>query len=230
MTGILAMRLRPPRAFAKRLPWRIALRLALALAAIAAGAPAIAQTAYPPCEPPTASEYLLMVRRPDSEAEVQLYEALPETVGAAVCDYLGEPVVRLSGFPTLAIAEAWSEFLRDRLGQSAFIVGPSPAGAAATAGGGFAPRPLGLGYAVLVDYFNRPQLADTLREATGDRVGVAAYGQRPYLLAGFEADAAAANRLLRQLSDRGFSSLLVDGRQVMLLRPDAASVGGDSGP
>lgn len=82
----------------------------------------------------------------------------------------------------------------------------------------YKPQPLGPGYAVLVDYFNQPELASQVQGALGRTVGLVAYGQRPYLLAAYTADQAAANSTLQTLSGRGFWAIVVDSRRVVLLR------------
>ncbi|NJL00100.1 MAG: hypothetical protein HC910_05850 [Spirulinaceae cyanobacterium SM2_1_0] len=83
----------------------------------------------------------------------------------------------------------------------------------------YTPRPLGAGYAVLIDYFQQPELARTVQQAVGAEIGLAAHFTRPYLLAAHTSDATAAQALLLELSDRGFSALLVNSNQVMLLTP-----------
>lgn len=82
----------------------------------------------------------------------------------------------------------------------------------------FNPRPLGVGYAVLVNYFNRPELAVQVYQLLGTEVGLVSYGQRPYLLAIHTADQVAANATLQKLTDRGFLAMVVDSRRVTLLR------------
>jgi hypothetical protein len=82
----------------------------------------------------------------------------------------------------------------------------------------FNPQPLGAGYAVLVDYFSQPDLAVQVRQLAGREIGLASYGQRPYLLAIYTADPAIANATLQALTDRGFWAMVVDSRRVTLLR------------
>jgi len=53
-------------------------------------------------------------------------------------------------------------------------------------------------------------------------VGLVAYAQRPYLLAAYTPDLAAANTLLQTLSGRNFTALIVDGRSTILLTPVVA--------
>jgi hypothetical protein len=72
---------------------------------------------------------------------------------------------------------------------------------------------------VLVNYFNRPELAASVRQITTHNVGLVAFEQQPYLLAGHTTDAAAASTLLRTLSERGLTAAIVDGRRAVLLTP-----------
>lgn len=88
----------------------------------------------------------------------------------------------------------------------------------------FAPQPLGTGYVVLVDYFNRPEVAADLQQALTTRVGVAVYQQRPYLMAAYTADLGVAANVLRTLSDRNFSAMILDSRKVVLLSPSVAGL------
>ncbi|MEA5621167.1 hypothetical protein VB711_25515 [Cronbergia sp. UHCC 0137] len=80
------------------------------------------------------------------------------------------------------------------------------------------PKILGDGYAVLVDYFNRPELVNNVQKAVGGNVGFVSYGQRPYLLAVYTTNQREAYNTLKKLNEGGFFALLADGRKVMLLR------------
>ena len=82
----------------------------------------------------------------------------------------------------------------------------------------FNPQVLGNGYAVLVDYFNKPELASSIQKVTGGKIGFASYGQRPYLLAAFTTNQQEAYRTMQKLNEGGFFAVIVDGRKVMLLR------------
>lgn len=84
------------------------------------------------------------------------------------------------------------------------------------------PQPLDEGYAVLVDYFNQPEVAVQLQQLVGADVGLASYGQRPYLLVRYTKSEDQAHSALEDLSDRGFLTMVVDSRQVMLLSPVVA--------
>ena len=83
----------------------------------------------------------------------------------------------------------------------------------------FNPQPLDAGYAILVDYAERPELAAQIQQAVGKNVGLVSYGQRPYLLVMHTQDERSANSTLQTLSSNGFLAMMVDSRQVILLAP-----------
>ncbi|NEP59770.1 MAG: hypothetical protein F6K31_22645, partial [Symploca sp. SIO2G7] len=56
-------------------------------------------------------------------------------------------------------------------------------------------------------------------QVIGREVGLVVYTQRPYLLALHTQSEREANSKLQQLSDRGFTSIVVDSRSVILIRP-----------
>lgn len=103
-------------------------------------------------------------------------------------------------------------------------VAAAPVATAPTATSRYSPQPLGAGYAVLVDYGNRPEVAIELRQALSRDVGLVAYGQRPYLLAVQTADLAAANQVLQTLTGRNFTALIVDSQSAVLLTPVVAKL------
>lgn len=87
----------------------------------------------------------------------------------------------------------------------------------------FKPQALGSGYAVLVDYFSKPTLATQVQQLVGKAIGLAAYRQRPYLLAVHTTDQSLANLTLKALTERGFWAMVVDSRRVTLLRQSIAT-------
>jgi len=203
------------------------------------------QTAsYATCQPPAPSEYLLLVvtRTPDSQTQVQ--QLLPPNTTVGACTYLEDTVTRVGGFRTVERANAWAKYVTETTGLAAFVARPaetpqasptagtstpaaiskpqkptaSPSTAAKPNDSSYSPKPLGLGYAVLVDYQNQPEMAVKVRQILGKDLGLVSYGQRPYLLAVYTADSNAANTALQLLSDRGFWATLVDSRRVILLR------------
>lgn len=95
----------------------------------------------------------------------------------------------------------------------------NPDSAATSTSPAFNPQPLGAGYAVVVNYFNRPEIAANVRQVTSRDVGLVAYEQQPYLLAAFTNDAAFASTMLRTLSDQGLTAAIVDSRRAVLLTP-----------
>ncbi len=84
----------------------------------------------------------------------------------------------------------------------------------------FEPTLLAEGYAVLVDYGNQTSLVSLLRQLTKKPVGLASYGQRPFLMVDYTPDSKAALETLKTLDKSGFRTMLVDGRRVTLLTPD----------
>lgn len=90
----------------------------------------------------------------------------------------------------------------------------------------FAPKPLGSGYAVLVNYANRPEVAADVQQVTSQPVGLVSYNQRPFLLATHTTDPTAATAVLQSLNDRGFNAILIDSRSAVLLTPAVVGTGG----
>lgn len=105
---------------------------------------------------------------------------------------------------------------------------PAPTAAASpapSANPAFAPKPLGSGYAVLVNYANRPEVAADVRQVTSQPVGLVSYNQRPFLLAAYTADPAVATAVLQALNDRGFNAIIIDSRSAILLTPAVVGTG-----
>jgi len=192
---------------------------------------------YPSCQPPNPGEYLLLVVSKTAESQTLIRRTLPPSAPAILCHYLEDVVTRVGGFTTADTANAWARYLGETAGLTAIVVrsaDPASVQAAPTQTTApvttqpltarsptlpaFNPQPLGAGYAVLVDFFSRPELAAQVQQLLETEVGLASYGQRPYLLARYTNDPVAANALLQRLSDRGFWAMVVDSRRVTLLR------------
>lgn len=83
------------------------------------------QAAFPPCPPPQANEYLLLVRS-NTEAERNRVQALlPSNSTTMVCDYLSDTVVRAGGFTNLENANAWAQYMTEVEGLKAFVARPA---------------------------------------------------------------------------------------------------------
>lgn len=184
---------------------------------------AIAQQNIPVCQPPTAGEYLLLVVSPTANNQRQLRSALPNEIQTTTCQYLTETVTRIGGFKKIDDANRWARYINNIVGLSAIITTrptdtaqSQPASSPQTVS--YNPQVLGAGYAVLVDYYNRPELANNVQQAIGGNVGFASYGQRHYLLAVYTTNQQEAYSTLQRLNDRGFAAVLVDSRKVVLLR------------
>lgn len=178
---------------------------------------AVAQEVTTACQPPKVGEYLLLVVSPTTESQDQLRRALPSNISGTICQYLNDTVTRIDGFTQKDNANAQARYINDVVGLSAFVATLArekpPQNPPA-----YSPKPLGIGYAVLVDYFNNPEIAQQLRQVLGNDVGLVSYGQRPYIMAVHTSDRQNANSILQTLSDRGFFAMLVDSRKVMVLR------------
>ncbi|AFY41339.1 hypothetical protein [Nostoc sp. PCC 7107] len=180
-----------------------------------------AQQKIPVCQPPKPGEYLLLVITPTAEYQRQLRNALPNEISTTTCQYLTDTVTRIGGFNTIENANRWARYINNIVGLSAIIttkpaeVTQQPATVPTVS---YNPQPLGQGYAVLVDYYNRPELANSVQQVVGGNVGFASYGQRPYLLATHTTNQQQAYNTLQKLNERGFFAILVDSRKVVLLR------------
>jgi hypothetical protein len=236
------------------------------------GAVAQAQSA---CQPPRSNEYLLLVRNPQSDTQSKLRQLLPANAVLTPCTYgsgnSAESVVRVEGFASADVANAWAKYLSDQASLQAIVSSPtgsSNGGTAATpnppssnsgnsgsgnsgsgnsgsgnSGAGsfprpsttpstqptrpststgttYNPQPLGSGYAVLVSYFNRPEVASEVRKVTNRNVGLVSYEQRPYLLAAYGSQRNSAEAVLNRLKQEDFVVTLVDSQGVVVLTND----------
>ena len=201
--------------------------------------PAIAQKNLPICSPPNPGEYLLLVISPTQDNQQQLRSALPTEIETSVCNYTDKTVTRIPRFNKVDDANRWARYIQNVVGLSAIITTLPPqantqrtpqqnnpenkqqnpqATITTSRVNNYNPRVLGEGYAVLVDYSNRPELVEPLKKAVGGDVGFVSYGQRPYLLAVYTTNQKEAYNTLQRLSENGFLATLADGRQVVLLR------------
>jgi hypothetical protein len=179
-----------------------------------------------PCQPPAPGEYLLLVVSQTPQTQAQVKQLLPTSTNTNVCTYLNDVVTRAGGFRNAETADSWAQYLTQMAGLSAFVVkssgtaqpiapNPSPNPSAALA---YNPQVLGEGYAVLVNYLNQPELVPQVQQVVGQTVGLAVYQQRPYLLAIYAANQQDVSAVVQTLNSRGFSSMVVDSRQVWLLK------------
>jgi hypothetical protein len=202
--------------------------------------PVIAQQNLDNCQPPNVGEYLLLVVSPTTENQKQLRSALPTELKTVICKYNNQTVTRIGGFKKIDDANRWARYIQNIVGLSAIITTRTTAQAPQQAPQqvpqqapqqapqttlkvpiskiSYNPKILGEGYAILVDYFNRPEMVSSLQKAVGGDVGFVSYGQRPYLLAVYTTNQKEAYNTLQKLSESGFVAILADGRKVVLLR------------
>lgn len=194
--------------------------------------PVFAQQTTPNCQPPSAGEYVLLVISPTADNRNQLRSALPPEIKTLTCKYLNETVTRIGGFNKIDDANRWARYVNNIVGLSAIVATrPAVSNVEPTANRPtvtnvqqsqtvtYKPQALGAGYAVLVDYFNRPELATNVQQVVGGKVGLVSYGQRPYLLAVQTTNQKEAYNTLQKLTERGYFAILVDSSKVVLLRP-----------
>jgi hypothetical protein len=179
------------------------------------------QQDLPVCQAPNSGEYLLLVVSPTQNNQKQLRQALPSDLKTTTCRYLKDTVTRIGGFTKIDDANSWARYISNIVGLSAIITTrpsevaqnqPQPQAVS------YKPEQLGEGFAVLVDYYNRPEVVNQVRDVVRGDVGFVSYGQRPYLLAIYTNNQKEAYSTLEKLSNQGFFALLVDSRKVMLLR------------
>jgi hypothetical protein len=194
--------------------------------------PVIAQQNLTNCQPPNAGEYLLLVVSPTTENQKQLRSALPTELKTVTCKYNNQTVTRIGGFKNIDDANRWARYIQNIVGLSAIITTratqqapqqapqqvPQTTPKVPTSKITYNPKILGEGYAILVDYFNRPEMVSSLQKSVGGNVGFVSYGQRPYLLAVYTTNQKEAYNTLQKLSESGFVAILADGRKVVLLR------------
>ena len=189
--------------------------------------PVIAQQNFANCQQPNVGEYLLLVLSPTPENQKQLRAALPTEQKTVVCKYTNQIVTRVGGFTNIDDAKRLARYIQNIVGLSATITTrptepvtqlPQTIPNIQTPKITYNPKILGEGYAILVDYFNRPEMVSSLRKAVGGDVGFVSYGQRPYLLAVYTTNQKEAYNTLQKLSETGFVAILADGRKVVLLR------------
>ncbi len=203
----------------------------------AATIPVFAQSRLPACPPPVTQEYLLLVRGETEADRNKIASVLPAGNTVLVCEYLNETLVRAGGFDSLETVNAWATYMKTVAGFESFVSRPSQtaslppatrsnsstdrAAAPIARALAYQPQRLAPGYAVLVDYGKRPELATTVGQFVNP-VGLAVYQQRTYLLADYTSDAATAADTLQQLSDAQMAAILVDAQQVVQLVPEVA--------
>ena len=192
-----------------------------------------AQSRLPACPAPAAQEYLLLVRGETEAERRKIASVLPADNTVLVCEYLDEVLVRAGGFTSLETANAWATYMTTVEGYESFVSRPQAdqvansgstngATGSATAGtGDFRPLRLSVGYAVLVDYGDRPEIANAVSQVVRP-VGLAVYQGRAYLLAEYTRDPDSAAATLQRLSDAQTTAILVDAQQVVRLTPAVA--------
>lgn len=191
---------------------------------------AVAQSSIQNCQLPKPGEYLLLVESKTPRSRELVRQTVPNTTNLSVCRYSNNVVTRIGGFADAEEVQKWVRYLNDIVGLQAFLVEPPVVVQAASETASqrqtvvaqnipaFNPQPLGTGYAILVDFFNNPEIAEQVQRLVGKEVGLVSFAQRPYLLVLHTTNDTNATNTFQLLSDRGFFVMMVDGRKVTLLR------------
>ncbi|MBG0742790.1 MAG: hypothetical protein IV298_04770 [Cylindrospermopsis raciborskii KL1] len=180
--------------------------------------PVLSQSTLPVCQPPSGEEYLLLFLTPTANNQEQLRTVLPSELKSVTCKYLDQVVTRVGSFKKVEDANRWAKYVSNVIGLPAIIAQPRSEPPKPNYNYSYNPTLLGDGFAVLVDYFRRPELANNIQKIVGGNVGLVSYGERPYLLAVYTTNQTEAYRTLQKLNENGLFAILADGRKVVLLR------------
>lgn len=180
----------------------------------------VAQATIPDCQPPQTNQYLVLVRTTTEPAQNLVKSSISATpINSLVCKYQGETVTRVGDFNSLEDAQKWADYFNTTAKLSASVAISPNSSAAKKDYPPFQPQALNSGYAVLIDYFNRPEIALELRNLLGKDIALVAYISRPYLLAIHTNNEREAKFILEKLTDKGFWAIAVDSRLVTVLTP-----------
>lgn len=206
--------------------------------------PASAQLAN--CQAPRPNEPLLLVVTRTPEAQARLRSVISRDAEVSVCNYFGETVTRIGGYRDTDTANSWAGYLNETVKLRTFVALPAGGQVAsqpevpvqaidlsrepvrtATLSpepinpnpSGYNPRALEDGFAVIVNHYNRPEVAAQMQQVLNRNIGLVSFEQRPFLLAVHTRDRGSADRIMQILNDRGFAAMLVSGRRLTLLTP-----------
>ena len=221
--------------------------IGLAGIALAIGGISSAQAQLPNCQAPRSNEFLLLIVTRTPEAQSRVRSVVSRNAPISVCNYFGETVTRVGGYQDVDTANSWANYLNDTVRLRAFVALPAGSSQVANQGNlppaqpqrprsrqpnqpdtvpnqavnnqAYNPQRLKDGFAVIVNHNNRPEVATQIQRVLNRNIGLASFEQRPYLLAVHTNDRAAADSVLRTLSDRGFNAMLVRSDRVTLLTP-----------
>lgn len=167
------------------------------------------------CRPPVPGEYLVLISTPTPESQQLAIARLPKDIDIGLCRYVDRIVVRLGQFRDRALADDWRRYVQDNLRLPAYVVDPT----SSNPQGPGNPGMLGPGYAVLVDYSQRPEIAAELQRLLARDIGLVLYGGKNFLLVTYTPNVTDAAESLKRVSDRGFLTFLVDSSRVTLINP-----------
>ena len=148
------------------------------------------------------------------------FVARPVAEASVTAAPIAEPPVMEQPVPEVAVTELPDPAVTVPPDGQPAVDAAVPAPAAENDGAGsYEPQRLAAGYAVLVDFDNRPEVASTVGQIITP-VGLGVYQRRPYLLADYTQDAAVAEATLQRLSEAQLAAVVVDAEDVVQLSID----------
>lgn len=183
--------------------------------------PAWSQTSRFPCPPPNPGEYMVLVETPTrSSQQLVLDYLLPNNQTAQVCQYNSEMVTQIRHLANAQVSRRWSQYIYENTGLPALMIDPYSGQRAVPSNPNPGRVSLGSGFAVLVNPNNQPDTARQLQILLRTTISWVNFQGNSYLLALQSENQEEATATLMSLSDRGFSAILVDARQVQHLTPN----------
>jgi len=155
----------------------------------------------------------VLISTPTPESQQVAIASLPNDIDIGLCRYVDRIVARVGGFTDRALADDWRRYVEDIIRLPAYVVEPN------LPGNPQQPGALGAGYAVLVDYSERPEIAAELQRLLARDIGLVSYGGKNFLLVTYTQNVGGAAESLKRVSDRGFFAFLVDSSRVTLINP-----------
>lgn len=160
----------------------------------------------------------MLISTPTPESQQVAIARLPADIDIGLCRYIDRVVARVGGFTDRSLADDWRRYVEDIIRLPAYVVEGGPS-LLPNPGQPGTPTVLGAGYAVLVDYSQRPEIAAELQRLLARDIGLVLYGGKNFLLVTYTQNVGDAAESLKRVSDRGFFTFLVDSSRVTLINP-----------
>jgi len=164
---------------------------------------------------------MVLVQTPDSSSQQLVLEyLLPTNQTAQVCQYNQEMVIQIRHLANAQVSQRWSQYITENTGLQALMIDPDSGQRVVQPNPNPGLPSLSSGFAVLVNSNNQPDTARQLQILLRTAIYWVNFQGNSYLLALQSENQEEAAATLMSLSDRGFSAILVDARQVQHLTPN----------